>query len=132
MLLNALLLSAVLVPQEPAANPAQSPAPKVLAVKRAGSMEDAPPAVARPATIETGPVAAGLAAFRAHHLRAARAELEKAVAADPQSAAAAFYLGYAYYKIGEPSRRMDANKEKARELFARAFSLDPAFKPAWR
>jgi tetratricopeptide (TPR) repeat protein len=78
-----------------------------------------------------GHVDAGLAAFRARRFSAARAEFEKAVAADPQSAAAAFYLGYANYKIGEPSRRMNASKEKAKELFARAFSLDPAFVPAW-
>ncbi len=68
-----------------------------------------------------------MAAFRRHHFKAALAEFEKAEAAEPQSAAAAFYLGYTYYKIGEPSRRMNANKEKARELFAKAFSLDPAF-----
>jgi Tfp pilus assembly protein PilF len=74
---------------------------------------------------------AGIAAFRHHRFAAARAEFEKAEAAEPQSAAAAFYLGYTYYKIGEPSRRMNANKEKAKELFAKAFSLDPAFKPTW-
>jgi hypothetical protein len=26
---------------------------------------------------------------------------------------------------------MNANKEKAKELFAKAFSLDPTFKPDW-
>ena len=55
----------------------------------------------------------------------------KAEAKDPQSAAAAYYLGYTCYKMGEPSRRMNADKEKAKELFARAFSLDPAFRPTW-
>ncbi len=49
----------------------------------------------------------------------------------PRSAPAAYYLGYAYYKIGEPSKRMNANKEKAKELFAKAFSLDPTFSPTW-
>jgi hypothetical protein len=33
--------------------------------------------------------------------------------------------------MGEPTRRMNANKEKAKELFAKAFSLDPAFSPTW-
>ena len=47
------------------------------------------------------------------------------------SAAAAYYLGYTFYKIGEPSRRMNANKERAKELFAKAFSLDPTFAPTW-
>jgi Tfp pilus assembly protein PilF len=94
----------------------------------------APPAT--PAMTETAGatdphIAAGLEAFRHRRFTAARAEFEKAEAADPQSAAAAFYLGYTYYKLGEPSRRMNANKEKAKELFAKAFSLDPAFKPAW-
>ena len=46
-------------------------------------------------------------------------------------AAAAYYLGYACYKMGEPSRRLNADKEKAKELFAKAFSLDPTFTPTW-
>jgi tetratricopeptide (TPR) repeat protein len=119
MLLSALLLSAVLAPQAPAqAPPPAPPASTPTAAAAQGAGDDAA-------------IAAGLAAFRRRHFKAALAEFEKAEAAEPQSAAAAFYLGYTYYKIGEPSRRMDANKEKARELFAKAFSLDPAFKPAW-
>lgn len=113
MLLSALLLSAVVVAQEPPA--AAAPARATTAATAA----------------DTEALAAGLAAFKRRHYRAALAEFEKAEAASPQSAAAAFYLGYTYYKLGEPSRRMNANKEKARELFAKAFSLDPAFKPAW-
>ncbi len=74
---------------------------------------------------------AGIAAFKKRHFAKAKAEFEKAESADPQSAAAAYYLGYTYYKIGEPSKRMNANKEKAKELFAKAFSLDPAFTPTW-
>jgi len=76
-------------------------------------------------------IAAGQAAFRKRRFRAAQADFEKAVAADPQSAAAAFYLGYTFYKLGEPSRRMNENKEKAKELFAKAYTLDPAFAPDW-
>ena len=88
---------------------------------------------AAPATVEAASphLSAGLEAFRRRRFSAARAEFEKAVAADPQSAAANFYLGYAHYKLGEPSRRMNPDKQQARELFAKAFSLDPAFKPAW-
>ena len=96
------------------------------------------PAVATPppaAAESVGPaaphLAAGLEAFRHRRFSAARAEFEKAEAADPQSAAAAFYLGYAHYKLGEPSRRMNPDKEQARELFAKAFSLDPTFTPTW-
>jgi tetratricopeptide (TPR) repeat protein len=76
-------------------------------------------------------IAAGLAAFKRHRFSAARDEFEKAVAAEPESAAANFYLGYTYYKLGEPSRRMNADKEKAKELFAKAFGIDPAFRPVW-
>jgi len=138
MLLTALLLTAALAPQEaqaparPQAAPAQAPA---LAVKptaapaESKAVGDAAGAKAAPEA--TGPIAEGLAAFRRHKFAKARAAFEKAVDADPQSAAAAFYLGYTYYKLGEPSHRLNANKEKAKELFAKAFSLDPAFKPAW-
>jgi Tfp pilus assembly protein PilF len=110
-----LLALAVQAPAEPAG---QAPAAATAA-----------PAVA----VASDPhVAAGLAAFRKRHFAAARAEFEKAVAADPKSAAANFYLGYVHYKIGEPSRRLNEDKEMAKELFAKAFSLDPAFTPAWK
>jgi len=112
MLLATVLLSAALAPQAP---PPAATAPQ-------------PPV----ATSATDPyLTAGIAAFKKRRFAAARAEFEKAEAANPQSAAAAYYLGYTFYKLGEPSRRMNANKEKAKELFARAFSLDPAFTPTW-
>jgi tetratricopeptide (TPR) repeat protein len=106
--------------------------------------QDAPPAAAAPAhkpraaaAAATAPadapsaIAAGQAAFKKRHFKAAQADFEKALAADPQSAAAAFYLGYTHYKMGEPSRRMNEHKEQAKELFAKAFSLDPTFTPDW-
>ena len=49
----------------------------------------------------------------------------------PQSAAAHFYLAYTYYKIAEPTKRLTPDKQKAKEEFARAFELDPGFKPDW-
>jgi Tfp pilus assembly protein PilF len=110
MLLATVLLSAALVPQAPppAAEAQASPSP---------------PAAAH--------LEAGIAAFKKRRFTAARSEFEKAQEADPQSAAAAYYLGYTFYKLGEPSRRMNANKEKAKELFAKAFTLDPTFTPTW-
>jgi tetratricopeptide (TPR) repeat protein len=143
MLLTALLLSTALVPQEAQAAPAQKPAAQAQAPaekaapapqpKATGETEAAKPAGEAAATKAevSGPIEEGLAAFKRHHFAAAKAAFEKAEEADPQSAAAAFYLGYAYYKLGEPSHRMNANKEKAKELFAKAFSLDPSFKPVW-
>ena len=116
MLLATVVLSAALTPQAPPAAPAP----------------EAPPPAASVAAPAAAPhLDAGIAAFKKRRFSAARAEFEKAGEADPQSAAAAYYLGYTYYKMGEPSRRMDANKEKARELFAKAYSLDPAFRPSW-
>ena len=118
MLLATVLLSAALAPQAP---PPEVPAPE-------------PPAVTAPATATSAAdpyLGAGIAAFKKRRFAAARAEFEKAAEADPQSAAAAYYLGYTFYKIGEPSRRLNANKEKAKELFAKAFSLDPTFAPTW-
>jgi tetratricopeptide (TPR) repeat protein len=96
------------------------------------SPQDAPPPTAaasgQPAAEA---IAAGQAAFKKRRFKSAQADFEKALAADPQSAAAAFYLGYTHYKMGEPSRRLNANKEKAKELFAKAFALDPTFTPDW-
>jgi Tfp pilus assembly protein PilF len=127
MLLASVLLSAALVAQAPpptAPTPQEPTTPPPAAVK-ATEMKPAPSGAA------TGYIDAGLAAFKKRRFAAARSEFEKAVAADPESAAAAFYLGYTYYKLGEPSRRMNANKEKAKELFSKAFTLDPAFQPVW-
>lgn len=110
MLLATVLLSAALAPQAP------------------------PPtaeAGAAPSSAAAAHLEAGIAAFKKRRFSAARSEFEKAQEADPQSAAAAYYLGYTFYKLGEPSRRMNANKEKARELFAKAFTLDPTFAPTW-
>jgi tetratricopeptide (TPR) repeat protein len=116
MLLATVLLSAALAPQAP---PSPDPAVKATDI----------PAVAPSAA--TAHLDAGIAAFKKRRFAAARAEFEKAETAEPQSAAAAYYLGYTYYKMGEPSRRLNANKEKARELFAKAFTLDPTFRPTW-
>ena len=112
MLFATVLLSAALAPQAP---------PPAAAAAQPPAMAAAPDPY----------VSAGIAAFKKRRFAAARAEFEKAEAANPQSAAAAYYLGYTFYKLGEPSRRMNANKEKARELFAKAFQLDPTFTPSW-
>jgi tetratricopeptide (TPR) repeat protein len=74
---------------------------------------------------------AGLSAFRKRRFGAARQHFEQAVAADPSSAAANFYLGYTIYKIAEPKRPFHPDKQRAAELFAKAYELDPGFKPAW-
>lgn len=125
MLLATVLLSAALAPQAP---PPSAPAPEPPAVT---APAQAAPSAATPTGAADPYLAAGIAAFKKRRFASARAEFEKAEAADPQSAAAAYYLGYTFYKLGEPSRRMNANKEKAKEMFAKAFSLDPTFKPDW-
>ena len=114
MPLAAALLLVVMTPQD------APPAPKQRAAPAAEATADAPSAIA-----------AGQAAFKKRHFKAAQADFEKALAADPQSAAAAFYLGYTHYKMGEPPRRMNAHKERAREEFAKAYELDPGFRPVW-
>ena len=123
MLLATVVLSAALAPQAP------PPAPPPAAAPPAVSAVDRP--AAPPSAAADPHLGAGIAAFKKRRFAAARAEFEKAEAADPQSAAAAYYLGYTFYKMGEPSKRMNANKEKARDLFAKAFSLDPTFRPTW-
>jgi Tfp pilus assembly protein PilF len=87
-------------------------------------------ALAAPAAPAT-PIDAGLAQFRKHHFKAAEAEFQKAVDADPQSAAAHFYLGYTLYKSTEPRRRLTPEKERAAEEFAKCFAIDPQFRPVW-
>lgn len=133
MLLATVLLPLALAPQAAAA-PAQEPATP-LAVEEPAAPPPVPVQATEIPALTTSAAAplvdAGLAAFKKHRFAAARDEFEKAVAADPQSAAAHFYLGYTFYKLGEPSKRMNQNKEKAKEEFAKTFSLDPSFEPVW-
>lgn len=120
--------------------------PVLLAAITAVTPQEAPAQTpAPPGTLKTTPIApaeaggggaqsaleAGLAAFKRRRFTRAETEFSRAVAADPGSAAAHFYLGYTHYKMGEPARRMNAHKEQARQEFARAFELDPAFRPVW-
>ena len=115
MLISAMVLTALLAPapQDP---PATAPAAPTAAPSGASASEE---------------IQAGLNAFAKHRLTAARAAFERAVAADPQSAAAHYYLGYTIYKIAEPKRHDSPGKKEAAEEFAKAYQIDPAFKPVW-
>ena len=113
MLISAMVLTALLAPapQDPPAT-----APATAAPSGASASEE---------------IQAGLNAFAKHRLSAARAAFERAVAADPNSAAAHYYLGYTIYKIAEPKRHDSPGKKEAAAEFAKAYELDPAFKPVW-
>jgi Tfp pilus assembly protein PilF len=115
------LVLGLAVPQAPAAQEPPVAAPSTQAAPAPGGAESAQPAID-----------AGLRAFRARQFSKAEIDFRRAVDADPQSAAAHFYLGYTYYKMGEPKKRMNPDKEKAAQEFAKAFELDPAFKPNWK
>jgi Tfp pilus assembly protein PilF len=113
MLISAMVLTALLspAPQDPPATA---------------------PATAAPSSATAGDeIQAGLTAFAKHRLTAARAAFERAVAADPSSAAAHYYLGYTIYKIAEPKRHDSPGKKEAAAEFAKAYELDPGFKPVW-
>jgi tetratricopeptide (TPR) repeat protein len=111
---GALILLAVL------AAPSDAAAAPVLAQEAAAAAAPAP----------AGAVDPGLALLKKGRYRSARAELEKVVAADAQNAAAQFYLGYALYKIAEPTRRLTKEKEEAAQHFAACYAIDPSFRPA--
>lgn len=74
---------------------------------------------------------AGLREFRRRRFAAAQAHFEQALQANPEDAAATFYLAYTVYKTAEPKRPFHPDKQKAADLFAKAYSLDPTFKPVW-
>jgi len=109
--------------------------PALLLSTLLGPLAQEPPATA-PAAHSTASVDshidAGLAAFKKKRFRQAEIEFRQAVDADPNNAAATWYLGYTYYKIAEPKRHDSPGKQKAAELFAKAYALDPAFTPVWR
>lgn len=74
---------------------------------------------------------AGFAAFKRRRFAEAEVDFRKAMEADPASAGPYFYLGYTYYKMAERKRPFHPDKEKAKEMFAKAFEKDPAFRPVW-
>lgn len=123
MLLSVLLTSAAFAHSAQAPPAAAPPASPVVTTETA-------PAAGDPAAAQAG-IEVGLAAFKRRHFRQAELAFQRALDADPQSAAAAFYLGYALYKRAEPTRRLTPEKRRAAEMFAKAFALDPAFRPVW-
>jgi Tfp pilus assembly protein PilF len=122
MLLPAILLAALAAPtpdmtaQEPAAAP--PPQEEVKSAPLSTGSTDAA-------------IQAGLKAFRRRNFRQAEIQFRTAMDADPSNAAAVFYLAYTYYKIAEPKRPFHPEKQKAALLFAKAYELDPTFKPVW-
>lgn len=76
-------------------------------------------------------VDAGLAAFRRRRMSQAMDQFQKALSADPSSAAANFYLGYTLYKMTEAKRPFHPDKQRSASLFGQAFQLDPNFTPVW-
>jgi tetratricopeptide (TPR) repeat protein len=134
MLLPAILLASMLAPpQEPAPEqPAAEPAAQEEAAPQAApGADDEVTSAPIPSAAADAAIAAGLKAFRRRNYRQAEIQFRTAMEADAQSAAAAFYLGYTYYKMAEPKRPFHPDKQKAAQLFAKAFELDPAFKPVW-
>jgi tetratricopeptide (TPR) repeat protein len=81
--------------------------------------------------LSSGSIEAGLTAYRKRRFAAAATEFRKAVEADPSSAAAHYYLGYALYKQAEGKRRNAPGKTEALEEFSKAFAIDPTFRPTW-
>ena len=119
MIASLMLVTALSMPAQ-----AQDPAP---------ATETAAPEAQAPASAGSADdhIAAGLAAFRKKRFSAARTHFQQAVDANPDSAAAHFYLGYTIYKIAEPKRANSPGKQEAAGHFAKAYELDPAFMPTW-
>jgi tetratricopeptide (TPR) repeat protein len=101
------------------------------AVTEPAQEEMAAPETTAPSMSADEHIASGLAAFRKRRFAAARGHFQQAVDASPDSAAAHFYLGYTIYKIAEPRRANSPGKQEAAQHFAKAYELDPGFKPTW-
>ena len=75
-------------------------------------------------------ITAGIIEYRKRNYAQAEADFERAFKADPNSAAAAYYLGYTIYKRVE-KRPFHPDKTRAARLFDQAFTADPSFRPDW-
>ena len=98
----------------------------------APSASSAPARATTSAATASDTIQAGLVAYKKRRFKQAETEFRRAVEADPQSAAAHFYLGYSIYKQAEPRRPNHPGKQQAAQEFAKAYELDPGFKPDWR
>mgnify|MGYP001589640630 FL=1 len=107
----------------------QAPPEKMAVQPAAEQAQAAEPAATAPAE---GRIASGLQAYKRRQLAKAEGSFREAVDADPGSAAAHFYLGYVVYKRAEPKRPFHPDKQKAAELFAQAYEIDPKFRPSWK
>ncbi|HEV8635930.1 MAG TPA: hypothetical protein VG370_17030 [Chloroflexota bacterium] len=126
MLIAPTLLLAAAFAQEP------TPAPPAAPRRRAARRAPAPAAAAvMPAGTPQEHIDAGIAVFKRKHFAEAQSHFQAAVDAEPNNAAAHFYLGYAIYKIAEPKHPFHPDKQRAAAEFARAYELDPTFKPSW-
>jgi tetratricopeptide (TPR) repeat protein len=131
MMISAMLLMAILGPAPQDAPAAAAPKRARKAAKPASTSEADRAAAASSGGSASDEIHAGLTAFGKRRFSDARAAFERAVAADPQSAAAHYYLGYTIYKIAEPKRHDSPGKKEAAAEFAKAYELDPGFKPVW-
>jgi TolA-binding protein len=131
-MLTPILLLAATMAQDvpPTAPPAIEPvSPSAPAVSEPQTTTAAPVRASDSSTAEAA-IAAGLAAYKHRKLAEAEADFQKALDADPNSAAAAYYLGYTIYKRVE-KRPFHPDKARAAKYFDQAFTLDPAFRPNW-
>jgi len=112
MLIPMMLLASLASPMQDPAAPQEAPA-----VRSAGSADEH--------------IQAGLVVFKKRRFHQAQEHFQKAVDADPNNAAATFYLAYTLYKITEPKRPFHPDKQRAASLFAHAYELDPTFTPVW-
>jgi hypothetical protein len=129
MILPVLLLSTVVLTQE--VGEPQAPPPTEPEVGAEAGSGVTPGVAAEPlpdtAALE---IDLGLKAYRRRAFGRAEEHFQRAVDADPESAAANYYLGYAIYKRVE-FRPFHADKRRAARHFTAAFTLDPHFRPDW-
>jgi tetratricopeptide (TPR) repeat protein len=130
MLIAPTLFLAAAFAQEPTPAPPAA-APRTRRRSAASAAAAPAPAAAMPAGSAQEHIDAGIAVFKRKHFAEAQSHFQAAVDAEPNNAAAHFYLGYAIYKIAEPKHPFHPDKQRAAAEFARAYELDPAFKPSW-
>src|SRR5262245_44935256 len=106
MIISSLLcMTLVQTPQQATKNPVPPPQP--------------PAAVAAPGAVSS--LEKGLALYKRQQFQAARMAFQQAVDAEPENAAAHYYLGYTLYKIAEPTKRLTPEKQAALQHFSRCF-----------
>ena len=107
-------------------------APRSRPRRRRPAVRTVRPARPPPPRVRRGHIDAGLKAFKRHRYSQAEIDFRKAMDAGPVQRGGRLLPRLHVLQDGRAEAPVPSRQAKSAQLFARAFELDPKFKPVWR